>query len=1208
MDINFIAETVRKNVQGSSFLFRDETVGVPYISMLFYYHMAGSSVFELTDFSCSLENAVFCMKGSGELPDGTACNLEMVFSNDQNGNLQIDMPVQYLAPFPNLSLGCRCFYGKKEWAVTLTGDDTICFSELMTDGLEFLGIPVSAKCFGDAGDIAGLQLRFEIPFEQSTPALCYTLEEDNFSNINRQNYFSLYFETDVQMDLSGIFDGENQVGLGIESFFLEKFGDVYDFTFRGRIKLWRLEIPFTVRYDGQAFLLATVKDEEGSLEIPVINEIGRIVGIEDLHFPESLSALTNFSCESISLSIERDFSNVRSFGVVVSNQNVWQLAQAPDIHITNLVAGFSKNSSGYTVFIGGDLALADWLLTLSAVYHAAGGWIFRCCIKNNADTPLDLSILFQKLCIFLGFPQIPFPLPELIFYGALLSFDLQTKQVSVEMKIGKLNCNFDYQFIPQQTCRLALTADCELSLDLLPVVGTDLHLLDKVMIGDINLISDSGNTILKLNFAGKPLELHLAGAASKAETVPPVKKGMELFWFSLEQHFSIFTIHRLGVGFDGAKITFAFDAELAANAVHLGLEGLAVSAALTGRITLSSDLTGLSIGFSHSCLKIGGGFRHSAVDNVSCYDGVLTIAAKGVSIFAAGSYSEGSFLAYGILRAKIGGPPAFSITGLAVGFGCNKYLLLPDIEKIDTFPLVAAATDPLVTPEQLLAGLRSKAVNLPGQNFLAAGISFESFGMAASFGLLTVSFGEHLEIALLGISEISVPPLTEKDALAKARLALKAALLPETGLFSAEAQLMDDSYILSRNCRLTGGFAFYLWFDGEHQGDFVITLGGYRKSYNKPAHYPDVPRLGFCWNVTPELTFSGELYFALTPSALCAGGKFDAVFQRGALSAWFRAYADFEIGWKPFYYDICIGVSLGASITLDLWLFSATFTLEMMVDLHIWGPEFGGEARVKWWVISFVISFGEPVEEAGVIEWDEFKNTFLQDNIIAISAVEGVIGTVVCNEKEMEVLHADSVKFTAESLIPSTSVMCNRILEDWGDTLGVLPMGEVILVSSLSVEVKEVGEVQNAGKAVNCRFRKIRRSVAKALWAKSKKSQNNGEEELIRDAITGLSFAFHPKEFTLFPPDCLLTLDLLSEYEKIGKFFSASAAFLPEACERDAGFQNFKGAAKRIPAKAGAFMEKMREYGFDFDFLPDLTILAENAESLFDEEFLVCQG
>ena len=75
--------------------------------------------------------------------------------------------------------------------------------------------------------------------------------------------------------------------------------------------------------------------------------------------------------------------------------------------------------------------------------------------------------------------------------------------------------------------------------------------------------------------------------------------------------------------------------------------------------------------------------------------------------------------------------------------------------------------------------------------------------MLESFVLLSVGFGESLNFSLLGISNVSVPPMTKKKPIAFAQLAIKAVLDPSEGVFSLQAQLTSESYIFSEDCKLT---------------------------------------------------------------------------------------------------------------------------------------------------------------------------------------------------------------------------------------------------------------------------------------------------------------------------------------------------------------------------------------------------------------------
>jgi len=127
------------------------------------------------------------------------------------------------------------------------------------------------------------------------------------------------------------------------------------------------------------------------------------------------------------------------------------------------------------------------------------------------------------------------------------------------------------------------------------------------------------------------------------------------------------------------------------------------------------------------------------------------------------------------------------------------------------------------------------------------------------------------------------------------------------------------------------------------------------------------------------VSIKGGAYFALTPSAVMAGGSLEAVYQSGNLKAWFTAYADFLIMWNPFYYDIRVGVSVGASYTVH-FIWTTTFKVELGADVHIWGPPMAGSVTVHWWVISFTVNFGATEtkpNDTRIIDWKEFKPYFL---------------------------------------------------------------------------------------------------------------------------------------------------------------------------------------------------------------------------------------
>ncbi|MET1113069.1 MAG: DUF6603 domain-containing protein, partial [Allosphingosinicella sp.] len=207
-------------------------------------------------------------------------------------------------------------------------------------------------------------------------------------------------------------------------------------------------------------------------------------------------------------------------------------------------------------------------------------------------------------------------------------------------------------------------------------------------------------------------------------------------------------------------------------------------------------------------------------------------------------------------------------------------------------------------------------------------------------------------------------------------LQLDAVFKPNDGVLAATALLSNNSYVITPDCHLTGGFAFSAWFGSNaHAGDFVLTLGGYHPAFKVPSHYPAVPRLAFNWSVSDCVTIQGDAYFALTPSCAMGGGGLQALFHDGDLQAWFTANADFLISWRPFWFSGGIDVEIGASYRLNLGFCHKTLSLSIGASVTIWGPPTGGTVHVHFVVVSFTVSFGS--DSAGSsndpLPWDAFK-------------------------------------------------------------------------------------------------------------------------------------------------------------------------------------------------------------------------------------------
>jgi hypothetical protein len=495
-------------------------------------------------------------------------------------------------------------------------------------------------------------------------------------------------------------------------------------------------------------------------------------------------------------------------------------------------------------------------------------------------------------------------------------------------------------------------------------------------------------------------------------------------WIQLNKTFGPLHLQRAGFKFDSSAGTVT--ALLDGGVTAFGLEVDLVALSVTTKITELSDfspqfgLQGLGISFSKGSVDIAGAFLHLNDE----YDGLAVVQAGQMRLAAIGSLKNvqdhSSLFIYAVLDYPLGGIPAFYVTGLSGGFGLNRQLLMPPIDQVGAFPLIkealnppqiptdAGSAGPVVARELQELGLYLKSS--VGQYFACAGIRFTSFELIDSFVVVAVSFGREFEFDLLGLSSLVIPPKQgSASALAIVSLQLKASFIPEDGIVLVQGQLTRDSYILDPNCHLTGGFGFAAWFGANpYAGDFVATLGGYHPGFNKPSYYPDAPRLGISWKISTELNVTGDLYFALTPRALMAGGALNATFAlnidlgiaSAEVKAWFLLGADFIVYWKPFHYDAHVYVNMGIDVVLH---FLGTFhlSIDAGADLEVWGPEFSGRARVYLKVIGinigFNIAFGDTSTAPPPLDWDNadasrsFRKSFLpaDNNQITAAAVAG---------------------------------------------------------------------------------------------------------------------------------------------------------------------------------------------------------------------------
>jgi len=672
----------------------------------------------------------------------------------------------------------------------------------------------------------------------------------------------------------------------------------------------------------------------------------------------------------------------------------------------------------------------------------------------------------------------------------------------------------------------------------------------------------------------------------------PDDKETDTVWFPVQRVYGPLSCKRIGVGWQDAEriLSFLFDGSVSVDVLTIDLIGLSVGIPVTTPTELRKytlGLNGLAVDVSAGPLQISGGLVETTENGSVSYQGQALIKTETFAIDAYGAYTtvddNPSLFIFALVNYPLGGPPCFFVMGLAAGFGYNSSVRIPSIDEVQDFPLLAAMTDlgkiggKDAAPGDVLASLRDWIRPTRGAYWAAAGVSFRSFEIINSNVVAVIEFGKEFEIAVMGLSTIKLPQ--EGRAYAYAELMIQIVVKPAEGVISAMALLSPNSYVFDPACHLTGGFAFFVWFgDNPHAGDFVLTIGGYHPSFQAPAWYPQVPRLGFNWAVSNKVTIKGEAYFALTSSAVMAGGGLEVLYHSGNLNAWFIAHADVIIYWKPFYFEAGIRVSIGVSYRLKIWFVHTTLKVELGASVELWGPPTGGKAHISWFIISFTVSFGASKDAgARAVDWDGFKTMLPQKDdasasaspalvardagaepaptdpelaVIQININDGLLQQVDGdNGKKRWIIRPDEFAFSFETTIPATEVWLEEPEAEEHETeehnaeecapltarrepIGIRPMGIGSISSKQRITIQEAGKSEPLSFG-EWDYEPHTRSVPEAMWGQPVGGNLKPEANLIDDCLVGVKRIRHKPHAAPSGPPKFVTEEAF-DYFRIG--------------------------------------------------------------------------
>ncbi len=628
----------------------------------------------------------------------------------------------------------------------------------------------------------------------------------------------------------------------------------------------------------------------------------------------------------------------------------------------------------------------------------------------------------------------------------------------------------------------------------IPAVG---DWIGKGSFGPIGFIIDSdGSVKLSLSYSygdenGKALLVFPLERNKGFSMAEETKNTSAVQWKSLKKSIGCVTLLAAGYAFSEGELWVLLRTELHLGIFSITLEGLGVCIPFTNLRDTYPMMTGLGLGVKTDQIEISGFFAKEL--NKPSYIGQITIRVRNFSVSLMGVYEQApytSVFAIGVLELFTAGTGCVKITKIAAGFGYNRLLFIPQTDRLSQFALMRVLHGDIPVSQA--------AAEMPasqGQKWLASGVQFESYGMVCGEAAVSVLFGNILRADITGMAVLDLRVGNSKKTgenhgsfvLAHAVLLIQASFQPEAGLIAVTAMLGGESYLLSKKCRITGGFACYIWYEKEHKGDFVVSIGGYHSNYKKPEHYPSVAPLGLKWKITDELLVQGNIYFALTPAALMAGGTMQMLFEAGCVQAWCTASVDMMLQWKPLLYDFRIDISLG--VRVKLWFMR--MKLEIGCGLHLWGPEFSGIARVNLWIISFDIKFVEnDPGSTGKIDWSAFKEAYLKPETVRESDSTSFCGCSIQICEGPQILIQTSLPYTAyringgELMIPL-----------YHGAFGIYPCRVEKAEATLLIEIYTVHQDPKENEAVDMSLFCWQPEITQipcALWGTSEHKDNRG--------------------------------------------------------------------------------------------------------------------
>lgn len=516
------------------------------------------------------------------------------------------------------------------------------------------------------------------------------------------------------------------------------------------------------------------------------------------------------------------------------------------------------------------------------------------------------------------------------------------------------------------------------------------------------------------------------------------------------------TSEKLGISVNSVTLTSPLNKILARDFTELTVSVKGVSFYLkTNSFCLSGEI-----------LNVGEDQKKGIVRN---YAGTLQLQLKkfGMGIlvqyveFKSGNFS---LLAFGAVKFSPGiGTPILQITGLAVGFGYNfgfKKVAAKDVPSLPFMQLMNGSG------KTELSKLNTSLVPTMGHHLIMVGASIKSSGVFNADLLLLLEIGAD-KLYLLGRGSLQLASVINID------IGLLGCFDPELGMF-IDAEILDNSFILSKDAKVSGSAAFYMWSHGEHAGDMIFSLGGYHPQFMIPAHYPQhLKRLSVNWSISKNTYLKSELYLALTNTALMFGGRMEILskIEGKYFSAKLAILLQMNaiLSSMPFYYYVNFAIKIGLEIRVGFWGISKRFSTSISADLALFGDDSGSGGRGKLTFVNAVkdvtidFAFGNAKSDVPKISYQKFKANVLGNKLI-VARLEGTVLSNKATVQFAEVIILDeNALLVVESSAPISDINGEADkLKDAHNEFGIVPVyGKSRLRNSIKLAIEHQNNIED---------------------------------------------------------------------------------------------------------------------------------------------------